>query len=83
MLISLILGRFGRVIVTAKDGDTNMLRVNVWKELKQLDELIQNMTVYFEDEYFDYKHICAKWLSDCFQNDILNLEYIMEDVSKF
>lgn len=74
-------GRFGRVIVTAKDGDKNMLRVDVWKELRQLDEYIQNMTVFFDDEYFTYKQICAKWLTECFQNDILNLDYIMEDVS--
>lgn len=60
-----------------------MLRVNVWKELRQLDEQIQNMTVFYDDEYFTYKQICAKWLTDCFQNDILNLDYIMEDVSIF
>lgn len=69
------------MIVTAKDGDKNMLRVDVWSELRQLDGYIQNMTVLFDDEYFTYKQICAKWLTDCFQNDILNLDYIMEDVS--
>ncbi|KAJ8914567.1 hypothetical protein NQ315_010031 [Exocentrus adspersus] len=73
-------GRWGRVIVTTKDGDKNMLRVAVWNELKLLDELIQNMTVFYDDEYFIYRDICAKWLNDCFQNDILNLEYIMDDV---
>lgn len=69
------------MIVTAKDGDKNMLRVDVWKELRMLDEYIQNMTVFFEDEYFQYNEICAKWLTECFKNDILNLDYIMEDVS--
>lgn len=58
-----------------------MLRVDVWKELRLLDGYIQNMTVFYDDEYFTYKDICARWLSDCFQNDILNLDYIMEDVS--
>lgn len=58
-----------------------MLRVDVWKEMKYLDELIQNMTVVYEDEYFTYADICAKWMTDCFQNDILNLEYIMEEVN--
>lgn len=76
-----VLGRFGRVILTTKDGDKNMLRVAVWQELRLLDELIQNMTVYYDDQYFTYQEICAKWLTDCFQNDILNLDYIMEDVS--
>lgn len=58
-----------------------MLRVAVWQELRLLDELIQNLTVFYDDEYFTYPDICAKWLTDCFLNDILNLDYIMEDVS--
>ncbi|XP_060529201.1 patched domain-containing protein 3 [Cylas formicarius] len=73
-------GRFGRVILTTKDGDKNMLRTEVWKEMRTLDELIQNMTVLYEGEYFSYADICAKWMSECFQNDILNLDYIMEEV---
>ncbi|XP_056636520.1 patched domain-containing protein 3 [Diorhabda sublineata] len=75
-------GRFGRVILTSKDGEKNMLRVDVWKELRLLDGYIQNMTISYEDEYFTYQDICAKWLTDCFNNDILNLDYIMEDVEK-
>ncbi|XP_063921586.1 patched domain-containing protein 3 [Zophobas morio] len=73
-------GRFGRVIVTSKDGNKNLLRTVVWKELRLLDGIIQNMTVYHDDDYFTYKDICARWMSDCFQNDILNLDYIMDDV---
>ncbi|XP_068897775.1 patched domain-containing protein 4 isoform X4 [Tenebrio molitor] len=73
-------GRFGRVIVTSKDGNKNLLRTVVWKELRLLDGIIQNMTVYHDYEYFTYKDICAKWMSECFQNDILNLDYIMDDV---
>ncbi|XP_044755811.1 patched domain-containing protein 3 isoform X1 [Coccinella septempunctata] len=73
-------GRFGRVIVTSKDGIKNMLRAEIWKELRLLDGLIQNMTVFYNDEYFTYKDICARWQSECFQNDILNLDYIIDDV---
>lgn len=69
------------MILTSKDGDKNMLRVDVWKEMRLLDGYIQNMTVQHDDEYFTYKEICAKWMTDCFNNDILNLDYIMEDVS--
>lgn len=76
-------GRFGRVIITSKDGNKNMLRTDVWKEMRQLDDLIQNMTVNFQDEQFTYTDICAKWMDECFQNDILNLEYIMEEVKSF
>lgn len=57
-----------------------MLRVEVWKELRYLDDLIHNMTVNYQNEYFTYNDICAKWFDECFQNDILNLEYIMEEV---
>ncbi|KAK9889581.1 hypothetical protein WA026_006956, partial [Henosepilachna vigintioctopunctata] len=71
--------RFGRVIVTSKDGDKNMLRAEIWKELRLLDGLIQNMTVFHDEEYFTYQDICAKWMTECFQNDILNLDYIIED----
>ncbi|KAL1497416.1 hypothetical protein ABEB36_008391 [Hypothenemus hampei] len=74
-------GRFGRVIITSKDGNKNMLRSEVWAEMKYLDELIQNMTVSVDDyEHFTYADICAKWMGECFQNDILNLEYIMDEV---
>ncbi|XP_074031747.1 patched domain-containing protein [Leptinotarsa decemlineata] len=73
-------GRFGRVIVTSKDGDKNLLRADVWRELRLLDEYVQNMTVFYDDEYFSYKDMCAKWMTDCFTNDILNLDYIMDDV---
>jgi len=57
-----------------------MLRVEVWKELRILDELIQNTTAHFEDQTFSYKDICAKWIDDCFQNDILNLHHVMEEI---
>ncbi|KAL1497414.1 hypothetical protein ABEB36_008391 [Hypothenemus hampei] len=58
-----------------------MLRSEVWAEMKYLDELIQNMTVSVDDyEHFTYADICAKWMGECFQNDILNLEYIMDEV---
>lgn len=77
----LFIGRFGRVIVTSKDNDKNMLRAEIWQELRLLDGYIQNMTVFHDDEYFTYKDICAKWMNECFQNDILNLDYIIEDVS--
>lgn len=60
-----------------------MLRAVIWKELRMLDGYIQNMTVLHNDEYFTYKEICARWMTDCFQNDILNLDYIIDDVSVF
>lgn len=74
-------GRFGRVIVIPKDGNDNMLRRETFQELRHLDDLIQNATVEYEGELFTYKDACARWENECFQNDILNLDFIMDDVS--
>lgn len=74
-------GRFGRVIVTTKDGDRNLIRREVFEELRILDGMIQNATISYDDQTFTYKDVCAKWLGDCFENDILNLDQIMDEVS--
>ncbi|KAJ9583294.1 hypothetical protein L9F63_022361, partial [Diploptera punctata] len=72
--------RFGRVIVIPKHGK-DMLKSEIWRELRMLDELIQNATVKWEDdEIFTYKDVCARWVDECFQNDILNLDYIIDEV---
>lgn len=78
---NLFLGRFGRVILLPKEGD-NLLSVECWKELRLLDSIIRNTTIKFgeENEKFTYEDICAKWGNDCFENDILNLDKIMEEV---
>ncbi|KAF5303490.1 hypothetical protein FQA39_LY09953 [Lamprigera yunnana] len=73
-------GRFGRVIVTSSSSNKNMLRTEIWKEMRLLDDIIQNITVSFDDDFFSYKDICAKWGNQCFQNDILNLDYVMSEV---
>lgn len=81
MLLFLFIGRFGRVIITAKDGERNLIRREVFKELRMLDDMIQNATVTYDDDIFTYRDVCAKWENECFQNDILNLDYLMDDVS--
>lgn len=73
-------GRFGRVIVTAKDGDKNMLRREVFQELRLLDQIIQNTTASFDGDEYSYTDICARWDDECFSNDILNLDYIMDEI---
>ncbi|GAB0088915.1 patched domain-containing protein 3 [Sergentomyia squamirostris] len=73
-------GRFGRVIVTSKDGDKNMLRTEIFQELRLLDEIIQNATVHLDGETFTYHEACARWQNECFTNDILNLHHIMNEV---
>lgn len=75
------IGRFGRVIIVSKDGDENLLRTAVWKELRMLDDIIQNTTVEYDGESFSYKQICAMWENECYTNDILNLDYILPEAS--
>lgn len=75
-----ISGRFGRVIVTSKGVDSNILRAEVWRELRVLDEIIQNTTAYYDEETFTYHDICAKWMEQCYTNDILNLDKIITEV---
>jgi len=76
-----ISGRFGRVIVIPKQSDT-MLSVEIWKELRILDDIIRNASITWGPENIVYKYddICARWIDQCFPNDILNLDYVMNDV---
>lgn len=77
----LLSGRFGRLIITTKDGDRNLLRSKVFKELRILDNMIRNAVIKYDDEYFTYHDVCAKSDGDCFYNDILELEEHMDAVS--
>lgn len=78
----MIPGRFGRVIVVPKYGDT-MLSVDIWKELRILDEIVRNATIVWgpENAVYRYDDICARWIDQCFPNDILNLDYVMNEVA--
>ncbi|XP_043494898.1 patched domain-containing protein 3 [Polistes fuscatus] len=73
-------GRFGHVIIIPKDDDPNMLRTVIWNELRELDRIIREVKVKYEDEIFTYEEICARWLNECFNNDILNLHHVIQDV---
>ncbi|KAG7207898.1 hypothetical protein KM043_009492 [Ampulex compressa] len=75
-------GRFGHVIIIPKDGDGNMLRSVIWEELRELDKIIKNVQAEYEGETFTYEQICARWLDQCFTNDILNLHHVIDDVEK-
>lgn len=78
----MIPGRFGRVIVVPKYDDT-MLSVDIWKELRTLDEIVRNATIVWGPENVAYRYddICARWIDQCFPNDILNLDYVMNEVA--
>lgn len=66
------------MVVIAKDNDTNILRSAVFRELRQLDELIRNTTATYDGENYVYSEICAKWLGQCATNDILELDQVIE-----
>jgi len=67
--------------VITKDGDENMIRREVFQELRQLDNIIQNATTTYDGDTYTYKDNCARWENECFENDILNLDALMDDVS--
>ncbi|XP_066586753.1 patched domain-containing protein 3 [Prorops nasuta] len=75
-------GRFGHVIIVPKDGDKNMLRTVIWDEMRELDKIIRDVKVTFDGEIFGYEDVCARWLDQCFTNDILNLHHVLGDVEK-
>lgn len=69
------------MIITTKDGDPNLLRSEVFKELRQIDDMIMNATASYDGESFTYRDICAKSDGECFQNTILNLGDKIDQVS--
>ncbi|KAH0954942.1 hypothetical protein HN011_012426 [Eciton burchellii] len=75
-------GRFGHVIVIPKDGGRNMLKSVIWDELRQLDQIIKNAEAKYDGEVFTYQEICARWLDQCFNNDILNLYHVIDEVEQ-
>lgn len=72
-------GRFGRVIIVAKDGG-NMLRTDMWREMRILDDIIQNATAEYDGEYYTYRECCARWQDECFRNDVLELDKVLPEV---
>lgn len=52
----------------------------MFKELVQLDEMIRNAHVSYEDETFTYQNICAKNEYGCYENNLLYLNEFMGDV---
>ncbi|XP_032673753.1 patched domain-containing protein 3 [Odontomachus brunneus] len=73
-------GRFGHVIVIPKDGGHNMLKKEIWQELMELDRIIKDIKAEYEGETFTYQQICARWLDECFGNDILDLQLVITEV---
>ena len=53
------LDEYGRMIVTAKEADGNVLTSDVLQEVEELDNDIRNMTVVVSDKTYNYTELCA------------------------
>lgn len=74
-------GRFGRVIAIPRHGN-DMLKREIWEELRMLDNIVRNATVKWDGDGgdFQYEQVCARWQDNCFTNDILNLDQVIDEV---
>ncbi|XP_071952708.1 patched domain-containing protein 3-like [Antedon mediterranea] len=63
------LGRFGRMLIVAKDGG-DVLRDDVMLEVYRVLETVHNFTIDHEDKILTFNDICLQWSGDCITNDI-------------
>lgn len=73
-------GHFGRVIVVPRDEET-VLRGEIFDEIDELNMIIQNLTIYYEERLWRYEDLCARKLNGrCFKNDILDFKPLVHDM---
>ena len=73
-------GRFGRLLITAADGGS-LLRTAVWREIHFLDQLVNNLTIEWEGETYNYEQLCALKLDGfCWYNEILEISSFMDRI---
>ncbi len=59
-----------------------MLTSDTWRELRLLDSIVKNIQIIWgeDPQNYTYTDLCAKWMGECFENDILNLDEVMDQV---
>ncbi|XP_033108335.1 patched domain-containing protein 3-like [Anneissia japonica] len=62
------LGRYGRMIIVAKDGG-DILRDNILAELHELRGVVQNISIIDENKKLTFDDICLQWLGECNRNE--------------
>ncbi|XP_074600748.1 patched domain-containing protein [Brevipalpus obovatus] len=72
-------GRFGRLIVVAND-ESNVLTRQVFNEVMQLDGLVKNMTITWDDNEYRYADLCAMSEGKCWENDVLDFHTKIDDI---
>ncbi|XP_070560683.1 patched domain-containing protein 3-like [Ptychodera flava] len=65
-------GRFGRLIVTAKDND-NVLRENVFSEILKIHDYVLEINATDDGKICQFDDLCGKWDGTCNQNALLQL----------
>ncbi|UYV76553.1 daf-6 [Cordylochernes scorpioides] len=71
--------RFARVFIEPKDGG-NVLRSDIFREILDFDQTINNITIFYKGKYLQYKDMCAKQDGKCLENNILKFAYKINDI---
>ncbi|XP_023235014.1 patched domain-containing protein 3-like [Centruroides sculpturatus] len=73
-------GRMGMLLMEAKDGGS-LLRENILKEIKNIDKIIQNITVNYHNKTYQFEQLCLRSANrKCVENYVLSLSGKMEDI---
>lgn len=75
------LGKFIRVLVTAKDGGT-LFRPEPFSEIEELNRIILAVSVDSGERSWGFDDLCARWNGNCMTNNIVNLEPYIADVER-
>lgn len=65
-------GKFGRAIITPKNG-SSMLGREVFESLLKIDEIVRAIVVTYDEDTYGYEDLCAAWMGRCFPNEVLDL----------
>ncbi|XP_013786810.2 patched domain-containing protein 1-like [Limulus polyphemus] len=73
------MGRLARVVLDTKDGGT-VLREHIYNQLLYMDAIIQNITITWDGNIYQYKDLCAKVGRSCYSNDMLDFKERIKDI---
>ena len=71
------------VVLIMDKNERSILKADIFKEIVQLNEIIQNITISFEGEELRFKDLCAKWKDECIGNEVLGMAELMVDVEMY
>lgn len=73
-------GRIGLLLMEAKDGGS-ILREEIIEEIRNLNEIIENISIIYENRTLKYKDICMRtYNGKCVENMVLSLAGKVEDI---